>query len=186
MMAGTVLKRLGLPGLLGILLLAGAAWCQWDWLPRQREQAEAQASKARQLRHELLQAGQAAEGAVSNLTPAEAWQTLWQTMPEAAQRTPLQSAVMASARERGLILTTVQFNGAAQGTTGLWRQRLILPVEGRYADVRSWLGQLLGEPALSLDALDIQRTDVMSDIVQAKVSVSLWWRQAPVLTKGVR
>ncbi len=93
---------------------------------------------------------------------------------------------MASARERGLALTTVQFNGAAQGTTGLWRQRLVLPVEGRYADVRSWLGQLLGEPALSLDALDIQRTDVMSDTVKAKVSVSLWWRQLPSPSKVVR
>ena len=186
MMASTVVKRLGLPGLLGTLLLAGAAWGQWDWLPRQREQAEAQASKARQLRHELLQAAQTIGGPASTLTPAEAWQALWQKMPEAAQRTPLQSTVMASARERGLVLTTVQFNGAAQGSTGLWRQRLILPVEGRYTDVRSWLGQLLSESALSLDALDIQRTDVMSDTVKAKVSVSLWWRQAPVLAKGVR
>lgn len=186
MTASIFLKRLGLPGLLGTLLLAGAAWCQWDWLPRQHEQADVQASKARQFRHELLKAGQAAEGPASALTPAQAWQTLWQSLPDAAQRTPLQSSVMASARERGLVLTTVQFNGAAQGTTGLWRQRLVLPVEGRYADVRSWLGQLLGEPALSLDALDIQRTDVMSDTVKAKVSVSLWWRQPPSPTKAVR
>jgi hypothetical protein len=186
MRASTVVNRLGLPGLLGTLLLGAAAWCQWGWLPPQREQVEAQASKARQLRHELLKSGPEAGGSASALTPAEAWQTLWQKMPEATQRTPLQSTVMASARERGLILTTVQFNGAAQGTTGLWRQRLILPVEGRYMDVRSWLGQLLSEPALSLDALDIQRTDVMSDTVKAKVSVSLWWRLAPAPSQGVR
>lgn len=178
------LKRLGLPGLLGLILLGGAAWYQWDWLPRQRTQGEQQASKARQLRHELLMAAQAGGAQASTLTPAEAWQTLWQKLPEAGQRTWLQAAVIDSAQARGLSLTTVQFIGAAQGSTGLWRQRLILPVEGRYSNLRSWLGQLLSEPALSIDALDVQRADVMSDAVKAKVSVSLWWRQAPVSPKG--
>jgi len=31
---------------------------------------------------------------------------------------------------------------------------------------------------LSLDAIDLQRTDVMGESVKARVSVSLWWRMA--------
>ncbi|MBC7702032.1 hypothetical protein [Aquabacterium sp.] len=172
-----LIKRLGLPGVLGLVLLAGAAWVQGVWLPEQKTQAEALASKARQLRHELL--AKASPGAASQaraLTPEAAWQALWQQLPDSSQRTALQSAVLVSARERGLTLAAVQFKGGPEGPPGLWRQRLVMPVDGRYADVRAWLGQLLSEPALSLDAVDLQRTDVMGDAIKARVSVSLWWR----------
>jgi hypothetical protein len=172
-----LLKRLGLPGLLGLALLGGAAWVHWAWLPRQQAQADALASKARQLRHELL--ADADKGpAKPVLTPDAAWQAVWQSLPVSAQRTALQSDVLASAKVRGLSLAAVQFKGAPEGPAGLWRQRLVVPVEGPYTEVHGWVGQLLSQPALSLDALDIQRGDAMSDHVKARVSVSLWWRMA--------
>lgn len=174
-MTMTWLKRLGLPGFLGLLLIAGAAWAQWSWLPQQRIQSDELASKARQLRHELL--ASAEQGPVKPvLTPDAAWQALWQSLPPSTQRTALQSEVLSSARAHGLSLAAVQFKGSPEGPAGLWRQRLVVPVEGTYTEVRAWLGQLLSQPALSLDALDIQRNEVMSDRVKARVSVSLWWR----------
>lgn len=174
-MTTTWLKRLGLPGLLGLVLIAGVAWVHWAWLPRQRMQSDDLASKARQLRHELLAvAGQGPAQIV--LTPDAAWQAVWQRLPPATQRTALQAEVLASAKAHGLTLAAVQFKGSPEGPAGLWRQRVVVPVEGTYADLRAWLGLLLGQPALSLDALDIQRSEVMSDRVKARVSVSLWWR----------
>jgi hypothetical protein len=170
-----LLKRLGLPGLLGIVLLGGAAWVNWSWLPQQQAQADALASKARQLRHDLL-AGAARPARAT--TPDAAWQSLRQSLPVFTQRTQLQSEILASARRLDLSLKAVQFKGGLEGATGLWRQRLVMPVEGRYVDVRAWVGQLLSQHALSLDALDIQHSDVMSDTVKARVSVSLWWRPA--------
>ncbi|MES2089038.1 MAG: hypothetical protein V4532_03510 [Pseudomonadota bacterium] len=177
-MMTTVLKRLGLPGLMGLALLGGAAWGQWTWLPQQQVQADALDSKARQLRHALLAATASTQRQAPVLTPDAAWQALWQSLPVSTQRTPLQSDIFASAQTHGLSLAAVQFKGGPEGPHGLWRQRLVMPVEGRYADVRAWVGQLLGQPALSLDALDVQRSDVMSDTVKARVSVSLWWRVA--------
>ncbi|MGH6645585.1 hypothetical protein [Aquabacterium sp.] len=173
-----LLKRLGLPGLVGLLVLAGAGWGQAVWLPRQQAEAEAQASRARQLRHELLAADAtgAKRAAERVLTPDAAWQSLWSQLPDSSQRTALQSQVLSSARDQGLSLSAVQFKGGPEGPPGLWRQRLTMPVEGRYADVRAWLALLLSEPALSLDAVDLQRTDVMGDAVKARISVSLWWR----------
>jgi len=172
-------KRLGWPGVLGLALLAGSAWVQWQWLPRQARQAEEQASRIRQWRHELLALDQkGSTPAKPVLSPDEAWQAVWWQLPDASRRTALQGLVLGSARDRGLTLSAVQFKGAPEGPAGLWRQRMTLPVEGRYADVRSWLAQLLSEPALSLDAIDLQRTDVMGESVKARVSVSLWWRMA--------
>jgi NAD(P)H-hydrate repair Nnr-like enzyme with NAD(P)H-hydrate epimerase domain len=54
---------------------------------------------------------------------------------------------------------------------------MTMPIEGSYASVRAWLAQLLNEPALSIDNVDLQRGDVMSDQVKARVTVSLWWRK---------
>lgn len=66
---------------------------------------------------------------------------------------------------------------APQGQQGLWRLRLVMPVQAPYPAIRTWLARLLREPALTVDALDIQRGDALSDQVKAQVSVSLWWRQ---------
>jgi Tfp pilus assembly protein PilO len=172
----TVMRRLGLPGGIGLLLLAAAAWANWSWLPQQAQQADALGSQARRLRHEMLAAQSTPEKAQVVLTPEAAWQALLHGLPAADQRTALQEAVLASALGSGLSLSAVQFNGTVPGMPGLWRQRMTVPVEGRYDDVRAWLARLMAQPALSLDALDIQRGDVMSDNVKARASVSLWWR----------
>jgi hypothetical protein len=180
----TLLRRMGLPGLLGLCLLAGAAWLHWAWMPRQQVQTDDLGSQTRRLRHELLAASAAPAASVAQLTPETAWSALVSGLPDATQRLRLQSQVMDSARTKGLTMAAVQFKGGQDGVPGVWRQRVVVPVEGRYSDVRAWVADLLREPALSLDALDIQRTDVMSDAVKARVSVSLWWRTAPSAKGG--
>lgn len=176
MNAATVMRRLGVPGWMGLLLLAVAAWANGSWLPKQQAQADALGSQARRLRHDMLAEQTTTEKAVVVLTPEAAWQALQQGLPPFEQRTALQEAVLASALSSGLALSSVQFNGTVPGMPGLWRQRMTVPVEGRYDDVRAWLAKLMAQPALSLDALDIQRGDVMNDTVKARASVSLWWR----------
>lgn len=186
------LKRLGLPGILGALLCGGAVWVEHEWVPAQLDQASTLESDARRMRHELQQqAAKAAEGASQPQarqadllkSPKEAWATLWLGLPDGSQRVALQREVLVSAQEAGLDVATVQYRGQMEpwldkaSPQGVWRQRMIMPIEGSYASVRAWLARLLRQPALSLDALDIQRSDVGSDRVKAQVSVSLWWRQ---------
>ena len=172
-----LMKRLGLPGVAALGLLAAAAWAHWSWLPQQQAQVDQLGSQVRKLRHDLLSEGGAAGAPKATVSPEGAWQSMWQGLPDAGQRTALQSEVFSSARTLGLSLSAVQFKGARDGVPGVWRQRMVIPVEGRYVDVRAWLTQLLAQPALSLDALDVQHTDVMGDSVKARVSVSLWWRK---------
>lgn len=189
MMRARTWQRFGVAGLLGSLLLGGMAWVQVAWLPRQRAQIEEWSSLARRTRHELQAAVQTQASSQPEVlsTPDQAWQRLWQSLPGADQRVALQSQVLAQARQQGLAINAVQYTGskqtwAAQDGTVLWRQRMVMPVEGGYGAVRAWLAQLLKEPALSIDSLDLQRGDVMSDQVKARVSVSLWWRR-PERTK---
>ncbi|KGM39979.1 hypothetical protein JY96_07840 [Aquabacterium sp. NJ1] len=184
MMSARTWQRFGVAGLLGVCLLGGAGWLQTVWLPRQHAQLDEWGSQARRTRHELQAALQAKAGSQPEAlgTPEQAWQRLWQTLPGADQRVALQSQVLAQARQQGLVVNAVQYAGskqpwAAQDGVVLWRQRMVMPVEGGYGAVRAWLAQLLQEPALSIDSLDLQRSDVMSDQVKARVAVSLWWRR---------
>jgi hypothetical protein len=180
------LRRLGLAGALGLALLVGCAWAQWSWLPARQEAASRLASDARYLRHALHDAAltpAATAGPDAIGTPDQAWQVLWRQLPQAERRVALQGAVLKAAREQGVQVQSVQYQGqrqnwADQGGDTLWRQRMTMPVQGRYVDVRNWLAQLLREPALSVDALSVQRDGVQNEAVVAQVSVSLWWRQS--------
>lgn len=200
-MSARWLQRLGLPGVMGAVLLGGALWVEQAWLPEQQARIDALGSDARRLRHELQQAQAAASAAQAGpgqlarqpASPEAAWSALWAGLPDASQRLALQREVLQSAQAAGLQVPTVQYQGqlepwlkepatpARSGpeATGLWRQRMSMPVTGSYVAVRAWLARLLREPALSLDALDIQRSDVNSDQVRVQVNVSLWWRHAP-------
>lgn len=182
-------QRLGVVGLLGVVLLGASAWAWRAWLPQQRAQIDQLGSQTRRMRHELqahlVGAGHPAKQAISS--PEQAWQNLWQALPLSDQRLSLQAAVLSSAKSQGLAVNAVQYQGqrmawASHEGEVLWRQRMVMPVEGGYLAVRAWLAQLLTEPALSVDQLDLLRTDVMSDRVKVRVAVSLWWRK----TDGAR
>jgi Tfp pilus assembly protein PilO len=180
-----VLKRLGVLGLMGLGMLAVAAWLHWSAVPAQREAAAQLASDVRQARHALMAITAAKADAPMQASidkPDQAWQVLVDGLPDQTQRTKLQSAVLASAKAQGLVVQSVKWRGAAEAWSAspkLWRQRMQIPVEGRYTAVRQWVDTLLQQRALSLDAIELQRGDLMTDQVKAQVSLSLWWRVAP-------
>lgn len=176
------LRQLGWPGLLGAGLLLVCAWfIQWQ-LPQRRADVAQAESDARRLRHELLaRTNGGGEGTAlpRRDEPMQAWDRLWSGLPDAQQRLVLQGRVLATAAQAGVPLQAVQWQGeAVKWAPGLWRQRMTMPVQAPYPALRTWLDRLQRETALSVDVIDIQRKDLMSDQVQAQVSISLWWRQA--------
>jgi hypothetical protein len=194
------LHQLGLPGVLGAALLVGSAWFIASELPRRAEALAQAESDVRRLRHGLIARTQEASGLDSEAAarkqpaaaPEQAWVRLWSSLPDASQRLTLQARVLNSAAELGLQAPTVQWQGEAakwvreestpEGLGGLWRQRMSMPIKAPYPVLRTWLDRLQREPALSIDALDIQRPELGSDEVTAQVSLSLWWRQAAKVT----
>lgn len=188
----TWLRQLGWPGLMGAGLLLACAWFIQLELPKRREAVAQAESDVRRLRHGLIARSSAdSEPAKSpRLDEPQAWARLWSALPDESQRLALQARVLDSAAEVGVPLQSVQWQGeavkwiapagavdASSSAPGLWRQRMAMPVQVPYPALRTWLDRLQREPALTIDALDIQRNDVQSDQVQAQVSLSLWWRQ---------
>ncbi len=187
------LRSLGLPGVLGLALLGVVAWAHWQWLPARQDEVQVQASRVRQMRAAMRQLGErnstgqaggdakSGASALAKLPPDAAWQTVWDALPDASQRVSLLQAISHSASKLGVNSQSIQYRGSVESWStyqgqALWRQRVAMPVEGRYGDVRAWLGTLLGQSALSLDALELNRSDTTADWVKGRVSLSVWWR----------
>ena len=192
------LRQLGWPGLIGAALLLACAWFTQLELPKRHEALAQAESDVRRLRHGLIAratpGSEAATEALRLNEPAQAWASLWTSLPDEGQRMARQARVLDSAAQVGVPLQSVQWQGEAvkwlapagadAATSGLWRQRMTMPLQAPYPALRTWLDRLQREPGLTVDAIDIQRDDVQSDQVRAQVSLSLWWRQPASPLKG--
>lgn len=177
---------LGLPGAAGILIIGAALWTQTTLMPEWQAGLDLAASDTRALRHRLrtLSASPASapsSGPEAPAAPEAAWAVLWQALPAQTDRVALQEGVLQCATREGLQIDSLQYRGERvpiAGREGLWRQRMVMPLQGSYGAVRRWIACLQPMPAVGIDALMLERRDPASDLVQAQASVSLWWRQA--------
>jgi len=180
------LQRLGVPGLLGLLCMAGALWAQQFKAPVQAERTELALQEADRLRAVLRQASiqpPLGDQRATQRTPQAAWQDLWKSLPPASERRALQAQVWRHAQAVGVPLTSMQSQAQREDWVpivtdghGLWRQRMQFPVQAPYADLRAWVQALQQVPGLSIDGIDLQRADPRSDEVKAQIRLSLWWR----------
>lgn len=188
--ASAVLSMLGLPGLLGIALLILSAWFYWGEAPLEAQALQAQTDAINDLRAQLSQQSSSQDPADKtqdqSLSVDAAWPAAWQSLPAFGHgsETEPQAAILAMAKRQGVLAGSVQFqHDSVAALPGLQRQRLVLPVQATYPSLRAWLQAVMQAPgwghAVSLDALDISRKDVMSDAIEARVSLSLWWRAVP-------
>lgn len=175
-----VAQQLGLPGFVGVALLLLAAWGEWGALPAWHRQIDQANAEARRVRQTVQQQG---AGAVAEVTPEQAVNALMARLPTPAQRSAVIAGLLEAAKAQQLTIDSLQLHqtdervegGPEARGAGVSRQQIDLPVKGRYAQIRAWLVALLQEqPALSLDSLQLKRPDAQTDLLDARVSLSLW------------
>ena len=191
-------RQLGWPGGVGLLLLCLAVLAHTQWLPAMAQTEQDLAQQVRRTRHELkaktdtdganAQAGDAAS-APQPQSPQAVWQAAWQALPSDAEQRRMLALISRAAEQHQLSVPSIQYSGqdeawSKQADQVLWRQRVSMPVEGRYADIRAWLARLLDQSHISLDSLDLTRVDTASDGVRAQVQLSLWWRRTVATRTG--
>jgi hypothetical protein len=184
------LDKLGWPGLVGLLMLGIAVWTSWQVMPAMQAELDESEAQALHLRGQLQSGAQALASskapvgrapAIDELTPAllrDTWGRTWASLPPKADAVARQGAVLAQASTLGVTVPTVQYRGGAlTSLPSVWRQQMVLPVEASYPALRAWLGTVLQDKSISLDALDVVRADPMSDQIKARVALSVWWRE---------
>lgn len=172
----TLPARLGLPGGMGLALLAWAAWLTWVELPAREAETAALQTQTRQARRALWAAARTASQRPA--TPQQTLAAVQSRLAGRADRAPALADVLERARTAGLQVQSAAYRVQPAALAGVLRHEVALPVRGDYAAVRGWLADVLAQqPALSLDGLSLKRTDAQAGIVEARVSWSLWVRQ---------
>ena len=142
-------------------------WSQlWQQLPRQ--------SQRYALQHQVLDSARQAGITLSTVSFHGELQSWTQ---DHNSKDSAKDSAKESGKDSASGTTSAAEHGAPAAPSTLWREQLQMPVQTTYTNLRAWLQSLQQQPALSIDALDIERTDPMSEQVKAQISVSLWWRQ---------
>lgn len=195
--------RLGLPGWVGIGLLAFTAWGEWVEAPAIRQETASLHRSWQARTRELSQLRADPRQAVA-VSPQQALDAIYGRLVPHDGRSAALAALLSQAQAAGLQVQAVSYRAqeyraqaarahgpspgsSADGLPGVVRHEVALPVRGPYPALREWLAQSLGtQPALSLDALQIKRSDALADTVDARISLSLWVREGRDQAGGAR
>lgn len=157
------IERAGWPGLLGILLLAAAAYTQARLLPQLAAETEQLRDEAARLAARRTEPVKREEpGLAARLSGAG-------HTPEAVAR------LFAAAAHAGLQLDQGEYRLQTDPAAGLTRYQITLPVEGSWPALREFLGQALnGDPALALEGITLNRPRVEERELQGVLRLTLY------------
>lgn len=156
------LRSLGWPGALAALCLGMAAVLALHLTPMWQVQSDELAVQQAQLRRTLRARGPVPEAE----TPAR----FVAAMPQAGDRQQRLADLLEIGVRLGLDVQRSEQRLAVDGSTGLERLRVSLPVQGSYAQIRQFLSAALAhDPALSLDSLHLRRPQRDSLVMQAEL-----------------
>jgi Tfp pilus assembly protein PilO len=172
-MARRWLARMGWPGVAGLSLLAFAAAFYASalaWRVEERSALKAQVEELR-VRYSLAQARPDA------VKPGKARQlrTFYQFFPHYSSLPQWLVRINATAQTMGLSLDLAEYSMQQERGARLARYQLTLPLKGNYAQIRGFVGAVLREvPASSLDDISFKRESIGSQLLDARVRLTLY------------
>jgi len=166
------LAALGWPGAAGTaLLVAALGYGLAAVLPVQRQLASLHARTA--------QAERQAAAVHSGLQPAPAdaaarRRQFYSALPAQEEVADVIERIYAAAETAHLSLLHGEYTGADVPSTGLVRYRIVLPLQGSYAQVRGFASAAAAVPGLVLDDLSLKRQSVGEGQLEARAQLSLF------------
>ena len=168
--------RLGLAGIAGVALLVAAAVAMALATRTHHETAWLSAA-AEQARERLAKFG-AAHPAEEH-TPAEQLARFQQWFPPASQSTADLRVIFTAAQSAHVDLARGEYQvRPVDGSGGLERFDVILPVKEHYAPVKAFVADVLNKlPHASLDELRVERPGSAADQLESRVHFTLFYRE---------
>jgi hypothetical protein len=168
--------RLGTAGIAGVALLL-VAGIGMAFATQTHREAEWLSAAAEQARARIAQLG--ATRVVEDRTPAEQLARFQQWFPPAAQSTADLRVIFTAAQAARVDLARGEYSvRAVEGSGGLERFDVILPVKERYAPVKAFVAEVLNKlPHASLDELRVERPGSAADQLESRVHFTLFYRE---------
>lgn len=174
---GRRLRRLGLPGMLGIGVWVMAATFHLSAvLPAQQRLDEVRASAA-SLQQRIAQAGRQLNA--NERTPAEQLAEFYRVFPDEASSPDWIGRIEAIAQDSGLSLDQGEYKPTRDTVGRLTRLQMTLPVRGEYRQIRRFLsGTGAAVPIVSLEQVQFERQKIGDPLVDAKIKLVLYLGRA--------
>jgi len=186
LLARLALGRLGLSAAIaGLLIVVGAAGLLW-FTPHLR--AEEAAQQQRLLRAERsLRAADNAAVVVAPSVVEERLAKFHDTLGERRYAEQQVKTLFAIAAKTGLGLDQAEYKSVFDKNSNTHAYQIRMPVKGPYAAIRHFCEQmLLAIPFASLDEISFKREAIGSEVLEAKLRITLYLADAPaVQAKGV-
>lgn len=176
-------QRLGMPGRIGLCMCALALAVWGGALPAQHRQVDELAAHNDWLRQRLttLSAPDTRHSAASEApglgpaAPRALWAQVWQALPMASEAGPRQASLLRAAAET--VSEPVSFSHErVKSLPGLSRWRLSVSTTAPWSQQMQWMAHVLAQPAVSIDAVTLQRDQPHDDVWQLRLGLSLWTR----------
>ena len=166
----------GWPALAGGMLLVASIAIVLSATEPTRAQIASLEQQRKQLRAPVDAPG-SAQRAVAPLSPQAQLQNFYASFPA---RSTLPAALMQLhrvANRVGLKATRADYRDTVETGTPLVRIKIEIPVSGSYGAIRIWIAELLKAlPSLTLEGLDLKRSDIGKPQLDARVRFQLLLR----------
>ena len=168
--------RLGTAGVAGAVLLI-VAGIGMTFATRTHREAEWLSAAAEQARARIAALG--STHPVEDRTPAEQLARFQQWFPSAQQSTADLRVIFAAAQAAHVDLARGEYSvRPVEGSGGLERFDVILPVKEHYAPVKAFVAEVLNKlPHASLDELRVERPQSAADQLESRVHFTLFYRE---------
>jgi hypothetical protein len=171
-----VLSRLGIAGMAGVGLVVVAA-IGWTFARGAHHETAALSARTSEARARVAQLG---DPKPPERTDAEQLARFQQWFPAAEQSTADLRVIFAAAQAAHVDLARGEYSvRAVEGSGGLSRFDVILPVKEHYGPVKSFVAEVLNKlPHASLDELRVERPGASADQLDSRVHFTLFYRDA--------
>jgi Tfp pilus assembly protein PilO len=164
------LERLGWPGVVGLGLLAFAAMAAATALLPLRAQVERLRDEADSLQRRLGGSDRAGRAPVQDQLA-----TFYAFFPPRDASPDLLGKIHAIAKAKGLQLASGEYRLERAPSPRLARYQVTLPVQGTYAQIRGFVGEVLEQvPAAVLEEVSVRRESVEAARVEARVRLTIY------------
>ena len=162
-------RGLGVPGVLGLAILAGSGAFYWlDIVPAEAELGARRAAVEQTRKRPLL--------ASPTMRREQELRQFRETFPPLANLADQLELLHTLASRAGIRVQQTEFRLEAD-PSGLAAYRVSLPVRGRYPQIREFIGAVLKQcPTASLDRVRFQRDKVANAEIEAQLRLTFYFR----------